>query len=89
MPRTKETIFVDDLTTSFFLKAIIETSSSKISAKLNEILTSFDVHSTHSSSLRSEKYFSPASGSSLQKIELLYQLYRSQTFLLNLYPLII
>ena len=38
MPHTEDTIFVHDLTTSYFLKDIIETSFSKISAKPNEIL---------------------------------------------------
>ena len=57
IPRTEHAMFSDDLTNSSFLKDNIEISSSKIGAKLNEILTSFDKDSTHSSSLRSEQIF--------------------------------
>ena len=42
MPHTEDTMFVDDLVASSFIKDMIKTSSRKISAKLNKNLTSFD-----------------------------------------------
>ena len=62
MPHIEDTVFEDDLTTSSFLNDIIETSSSKIRAKLNEILTSFDKDLSQSFSLNSNKSFTTASG---------------------------
>ena len=46
MPHTEDTIISDYLTTSYFLKDIIETSSRKIRSKLKDILTSFDKDSS-------------------------------------------
>ena len=46
MPHTEGNIFTDDLTTSSFIKDIIETSSRKIRANLNKMLTSFDKYSS-------------------------------------------
>ena len=61
---TNDTVFTYDLTTSSLLKDIIETSSRKIRANVNEMLTSFDKDSSQSFSLSPEKYFTTASGNS-------------------------
>ena len=52
--------FADDLSASSFLKETIETSSSKMSAMLNKMLTSTAKNSTDSTSLSSKKSFEPA-----------------------------
>ena len=62
MPRAEYTVFTDCLVSSSFFKYIIETSSSKIRAKLNEILTSFDEDSSQHFYLNPEKSFAIASG---------------------------
>ena len=61
MPHIEYTIFAYALTTSSFIKDIIESSSRKINANLNEILTSFDKHSSHSFSISYDKSFATAS----------------------------
>ena len=64
MPHTEDTTSTDGLTTSSFLKDIIETSSRKIRPELNEILTSFDKDSSQSASPKPEKSFATANGKS-------------------------
>ena len=59
--RNKDAIFKDDLDTSSFLKDIIESSSRKIEANSNEILTSFDKDLSQYFSLTSEKSFANTS----------------------------
>ena len=64
MHHSEDTIFADDLITSSFIKDAIVTTSRKISAKINEMLISFDKYSLHYFYLRSEKYFANVSGKS-------------------------
>ena len=62
MSHSEEAIFADDLSSSSFLNDVIETSSSKIKAKSNEFLSSFDKDSSRPSSRSSEKSFVTANG---------------------------